>query len=115
MAMSDLITALEGFELKIEPALQDAMTTAVIKLIDDQSADVQTNAISCLSLLVRKFEPAKVLVIVDKVGESLVDGKEELLDIYSTGVNAVITNIPTVRQHGSAVDRESGHLADRAR
>eukprot|EP00455_Lapot_gusevi_P028577 TRINITY_DN3053_c0_g2_i1.p1 TRINITY_DN3053_c0_g2~~TRINITY_DN3053_c0_g2_i1.p1 ORF type:complete len:1239 (+),score=571.04 TRINITY_DN3053_c0_g2_i1:71-3787(+) len=94
MATSDLVNELESFEGKIDPALQTAIRDAVLHQLDDPSNDVQTIAVSCLSTAVRKFEESKVIEIVDKLGNLLLSGKEELRDIYTTGVKAIITAVP---------------------
>ena len=103
MAVSDVITQLESFESKVDAATQVSIRDAVIKLMDDKSPDVQTNAISCLSILVKKFEDARVLEIVEKIGRNLVEGNAELRDIYATGINTIVSALPSPKDLGAAV------------
>jgi hypothetical protein len=46
MATSDLMNELEAFEGKVDAALQTQIRDAIIKELDDKSADVQTIAVS---------------------------------------------------------------------
>ena len=63
------------------------------------------SAAHSLSVIVKKFEEPKVLEIVDKIGRNLLDGPEDLRDIYATGVKTIITAVPKVRAAGCTFQR----------
>jgi hypothetical protein len=46
--------------------------------------------------VVKKFEEPKVLEIVDKITKNLLEGQEDLRDIYATGVKTIIGAAPKV-------------------
>jgi cullin-associated NEDD8-dissociated protein 1 len=93
MATSDLIAQLSG-ESRIEPSLQVPVCNAIIKQLDDKSADVQTVAVKCLSVLVKKFDNAQVVTIAQKLGSLVIDqSQDQSRDVYSIGVRTVVSSI----------------------
>ena len=44
----------------------------------------------------KKFDMWKVLEIGDKLGVKLLEGKDDLCDIYSTGIKTLINALPKV-------------------
>jgi hypothetical protein len=55
MATSDLMAHLDAFDGKVEEALQTQIRDAIIKELDDKSADVQTIAVSWYAICMRVF------------------------------------------------------------
>jgi hypothetical protein len=47
-------------------------------------------------VIVKKFEESKVLEVVDKITKNLLEGQEDLRDIYATGVKTIIGAMPKV-------------------
>lgn len=46
MALSDMVTHLEGVEGEMDPSLQGPVSDALMKLLEDKSSDVQTKAVA---------------------------------------------------------------------
>ena len=49
-----------------------------------------------LSTIVKKFEEPRVLEIIDKISRNLLEGADDLRDIYATGIKTIITAVPKV-------------------
>ena len=62
---------------------------AVLKQLDDSSNDVQSIAVKCLGVLLGKVQEAQVGEICDKLCTLVLEGKDELRDIYSIGLKTV--------------------------
>ena len=58
---------------------------AILKLLNDQSSDVQGLAVKCLSPLVRKVHDAQVDEVMVELCSSVLTGKEEQRDICAIG------------------------------
>lgn len=93
MATSDLCNIL-GKDIKIDEKLEKSICTAVLKQLDDGSNDVQSVAVKCLATLLRKVQTAQVGEICEKLCISIVEGKNELRDIYSIGLKTLIADVP---------------------
>ena len=61
---------------------------------DDKSNDVQSVAVKCLSILLRKVNHAQIREICDKLSSLLLDGSAALTDIYSIGLKTMISDAP---------------------
>lgn len=97
MATADLVTELNKDGFKLDPDSEKKLTQAVLKLIEDNSNQVQELAVKCLGPLSKKVKEAQVQEIVDTLCKYLLDtGKnsDELRDIASIGLKTVITDIP---------------------
>ena len=49
-----------------------------------------------LSTIVKKFEEPRVLEIIDKISRNLLEGADDLRDIYATGIKTIISAVPKV-------------------
>jgi cullin-associated NEDD8-dissociated protein 1 len=63
-------------------------------LSDDKSNDVQSVAVKCLSILLKKVHPAQMHEIGEKLGSLLLDGSGQLTDIYSIGLKTMVADAP---------------------
>jgi hypothetical protein len=62
---------------------------------DDQSNDVQSVAVKCLAVLVKKVHQNQISEISKKLCSLVVDaGKDALRDIYSIGLKTLIADVP---------------------
>jgi cullin-associated NEDD8-dissociated protein 1 len=55
---------------------------------------VQSVAVKCLSILLKKVHPAQMHEIGEKLGSLLLDGNGQLTDIYSIGLKTMISDAP---------------------
>ena len=66
----------------------------MLKQLDDSSNDVQSIAVKCLGVLLGKVQEAQVGEICDKLCTLVLEGKDELRDIYSIGLKTLIADVP---------------------
>ena len=57
---------------------------------DDKSNDVQAVAVKCLAILLKKVQQSQVTEICDKLSSLILDGNDQLRDIYSIGLKTLI-------------------------
>lgn len=94
MATNDLINHLSR-DIKIDEVLEKKICVAIIKQLDDKSNDVQSVAVKCLGVLVKKVHLQQIVEISDKLCELILDSsKNELRDIHSIGLKTLISDIP---------------------
>ena len=93
MATNDLCNELSK-DLKIDEVLERRICTAILRQLDDSSNDVQSVAVKCLGILLKKVQIAQVSEICDKLCTLILDGKDALRDIYSIGLKTLIQDVP---------------------
>ena len=57
---------------------------------------MQSKAIQCLAILLKKVQPAQVFEICDKLCSLLLTGSDELRDIYSIGLKVASSLLPFI-------------------
>lgn len=108
MATNDICNEISK-EIKIDEATERRICAAVLKQLDDKSNDVQSVAVKCLAILLKKVQHAQVAEICEKLSSLLLDGKDALRDIYSIGLKTLIADVPD--EMGSLIsERLSGRL-----
>jgi uncharacterized protein (DUF2267 family) len=96
MAMNDLISELEGLAEgnQLDVSLQLPVSKAILTLLEDQSSDVQTVAVKCLAVLIRKLAQEQLADIIDKLSALIIQqDKADSRDIYCIGLKTIINNI----------------------
>jgi cullin-associated NEDD8-dissociated protein 1 len=93
MATSDLCTELSK-DVKLDTTFERRICQAVLLQLDDSSNDVQSIAVKCLGILLKKVQEAQVGEICDKLCSLILEGKAELRDIYSIGLKTLIADVP---------------------
>ena len=93
MATSDLIAELQK-DAKIDTNLERRICSAILTQLDDVNNDVQSIAVKCLSILVKKVQEQQVCDICDRLSKLIIDGKKELRDVYSNGLKTAIGVVP---------------------
>lgn len=93
MATNDLCNILTS-DLKIDETMERRICSAVLKQLDDTSNDVQSVAVKCLAVLVKKVHEAQMKDICIKLRVLVFEGKKELRDIYSIGLKTLIADAP---------------------
>ena len=93
MATNDLCNELSK-DLKIDEAMERRICAAVLKQLDDQSNDVQSVAVKCLAIILKKVHQTQVGEICDKLCALILEGKDALRDIYSIGLKTLIADVP---------------------
>jgi len=102
MGTSDLCNELQK-DVKLDTAMEARVCSAILKRLDDTSNDVQSKAIQCLGILLGKVQRAQVFEISDKLCTLILEGKDELRDIYSIGLKTLIMDVPDDSGRGLAV------------
>jgi cullin-associated NEDD8-dissociated protein 1 len=69
--------------------MERRICAAVLKQLDDPGNDVKSMAVKCLENLIKKVQQTQVGEICDKLTSLIVDGKDELRDIYSIGTHSL--------------------------
>ncbi len=93
MAANDLCNEFSR-DLKLDENMERRICTAILKLLDDPSNDVQSVAVKCLGVLLKKVQEPQILEIADKLSTLILNGRSELRDIYSIGVKTLIKDMP---------------------
>ena len=94
MATSDLLAELSKESFKPDTEGERRMVRSLLKLINDQSSDVQSLAVKCLSPLVRKVHEERVDEIMTSLCSNVLSGTEEQRDICSIGLKTVVLEMP---------------------
>ena len=84
-----IIFSYEGTDIKIDETMERRICAAVLKQLDDPGNDVKSMAVKCLENLIKKVQQTQVGEICDKLTSLIVDGKDELRDIYSIGTHSL--------------------------
>ena len=79
---------------KIDEIMETRICTAIVKQLDDESTEVQSVAMKCLGVLVKKVQSARVAEICEKVSSLVLNGDDSLRDIYSIGLKKLIMDTP---------------------
>ena len=98
MGTSDLCNELQK-DLKIDATMEIRICAAVLKRLDDTSNDVQSKAIQCLGILLRKVQQEQIFEICDKLCTLILEGSDELRDIYSIGLKTLVSLAPPPPPH----------------
>jgi len=95
MATNDLCTNLQREELKMDKILENRIVVAVLKQLDDLNNDVQSVAVKCLAVMLKKVAVDQIQAICDKLCDLILDkDKDSLRDIYSIGLKTLIADVP---------------------
>lgn len=62
--------------------------------LDDQSNDVQSVAVKCLAIIIKKVQLNQLGEVCKKLCSLILDGKDALRDIYSIGLKTLIADVP---------------------
>ena len=74
MATNDLCNEFSK-ELKIDELMEARICAAVVKQLDDSSNDVQSVAVKCLGVLIKKVQAARVAEICEKLSSLVLKGE----------------------------------------
>jgi len=94
MATSDLLAELSKDTFKPDSDSERKICKCLLKLINDQSSDVQSLAVKCLSPLVRKVHEELVDEVTMSLCSHVLTGSEEQRDICSIGLKTVVLEMP---------------------
>lgn len=95
MAASDLmqeITTSNTFPLV---HLHKRVCQAFLKQLEDQSIDVQGNAVKCLAKIACKLEEQQIGEVLAKLSQLVLEGKVEVRDIYASCLKGLLSELPT--------------------
>ncbi|GBG26235.1 Cullin-associated NEDD8-dissociated protein 1 [Hondaea fermentalgiana] len=106
MAVNDLCRGLEG-EVKMDIHLERRICQKILERLDDSSNDVQTVAVRCLNILVKKVEETQVRDICNKLANLILSGKADLRDIYAIGLKTCLGTLPASMGPKIAMDLAS--------
>ncbi|MES1912105.1 MAG: hypothetical protein MHM6MM_004436 [Cercozoa sp. M6MM] len=104
MAISDLVALVESGNVRFDSSTQTRICTSVLKrLEEDQSNDVQSITVKCLSTLAEKFDDEHTANIVRRMANLVLNSqKSELRDIYSIGLKTVLQSLKDSSDDGAA-------------
>lgn len=94
MATSDLLVELQKPAFKPDSDGERKICKCILKLLNDQSSDVQGLAVKCLAPLVRKLHDDYVDHLMVELSNSILSGKDEQRDIAAIGLKTVVLEIP---------------------
>eukprot|EP00981_Chlorochromonas_danica_P000307 scaffold77_cov243-Ochromonas_danica.AAC.9 len=92
MATNDLCNMLSK-DVKIDEIIEQKICSAILKQLDDPSNDVQSVAVKCLAVLVKKVHQNQIGEICKKLSDLVVAGQDALRDIYSIGLKTLIIDV----------------------
>ncbi|KAM6928453.1 cullin-associated NEDD8-dissociated protein 2 [Xenentodon cancila] len=94
MATNDLMLELQKDSIKLDEDSERKVVTMLLKLLEDKNGEVQNLAVKCLAPLVSKVKEPQVEAMVDTLCSNMTSSKEQLRDISSMGLKAVIAEMP---------------------
>ncbi|CAE7592508.1 Cand1 [Symbiodinium sp. CCMP2592] len=94
MAASDLTQEVTMSNQVLDVHLQKRVCQAFVKQLEDQSIDVQGNAVKCLAKIVCKFQEQQIGEVLAKLSQQVLDGKAEVRDIYATCLKGLLSELP---------------------
>lgn len=95
MAASDLMQEITMSNQALDLHLQKRVCQAFLKQLEDQSIDVQGNAVKCLAKIVCKFQEQQIGEVMARLSQLVLDGKPEVRDIYATCLKGLLTELPS--------------------
>lgn len=95
MAASDLMQEITASTQSLELHLQKRVCQAFLKQLEDQSIDVQGNAVKCLAKIVCRFQEQQIGEVLAKLSQLVLDGKPEVRDIYATCLKGLLSELPS--------------------
>eukprot|EP00441_Pelagodinium_beii_P034026 CAMPEP_0197642028 /NCGR_PEP_ID=MMETSP1338-20131121/15800_1 /TAXON_ID=43686 ORGANISM="Pelagodinium beii, Strain RCC1491" /NCGR_SAMPLE_ID=MMETSP1338 /ASSEMBLY_ACC=CAM_ASM_000754 /LENGTH=1271 /DNA_ID=CAMNT_0043215093 /DNA_START=14 /DNA_END=3826 /DNA_ORIENTATION=+ len=95
MAASDLTQEVTLSNQVLDLHLQKRVCSAFLKQLEDPSIDVQGNAVKCLAKIVCKFQEQQIGEVLGKLSQLVLDGKQEVRDIYATCLKGLLTELPS--------------------
>lgn len=105
MATNDLCSLLQNYSnnskdeasssVKMDENMEQRICAAILKQLDDQSNDVQSVAVKCLAILLKKVHQEQIGEICKKLSSLILVGKDTLRDIYSIGLKTLIADVPS--------------------
>uniref|UniRef100_A0A3B3VP65 TATA-binding protein interacting (TIP20) domain-containing protein n=1 Tax=Poecilia latipinna TaxID=48699 RepID=A0A3B3VP65_9TELE len=94
MATNDLMLELQKDSIKLDEDSERKVVNMLLRLLEDKNGEVQNLAVKCLAPLVSKVKEPQVEVMVDILCTNMTSDKEQLRDISSMGLKAVIAELP---------------------
>jgi len=95
MAASDLMQEITMSNQVLDLHIQKRVCQAFLKQLEDQSIDVQGNAVKCLAKIVSKFQEQQIGEVLAKLSALVLDGKPEVRDIYATCLKGLLSELPS--------------------
>jgi len=90
MAANDLCNEWLKENSTIESTVEKQILSIFLKQLDDQSVDVQGNAVRCIKRIVHKIQESQLGEVIDKLMDLILTGKSEFRDIYATCLKGII-------------------------
>ena len=95
MATTDLCSLLSQESFKLDATTEKLVVGAVLKQLDDKNNDVQSVAVKCLAILLKKAQEEQVGEICEKLCVLILQESQAMLrDIYSIGLKTLISDVP---------------------
>ncbi|XP_015254133.1 PREDICTED: cullin-associated NEDD8-dissociated protein 1-like [Cyprinodon variegatus] len=94
MATNDLMLELQKDSIKLDEDSERKVVNMLLRLLEDKNGEVQNLAVKCLAPLVSKVKEPQVEAMVDILCANMMSDKEQLRDISSMGLKAVIAELP---------------------
>ncbi|XP_047204610.1 cullin-associated NEDD8-dissociated protein 2 [Girardinichthys multiradiatus] len=94
MATNDLMLELQKESIKLDEDSERKVVNMLLRLLEDKNGEVQNLAVKCLAPLVSKVKEPQVEAMVDILCANMTSDKEQLRDISSMGLKAVIAELP---------------------
>lgn len=93
MATTDLCNEFSK-GIRIDDGMEARICAAIVKQLDDKSNDVQSVAVKCLGVLIKKVQAPRVAEICQKLSDLILKGDDALRDIYSIGLKTLVNDTP---------------------
>ncbi|XP_010930555.1 cullin-associated NEDD8-dissociated protein 1 [Elaeis guineensis] len=95
MATSDLLNELNREGFKADADLEVKLSNIVLQQLEDASGDVSGLAVKCLAPIVKKVSEERILDMTNKLGDKLLNGKDQHRDIASIAMKAIVSEVTT--------------------
>jgi len=109
MAINDMQQLLRRKDMKIDAATERRICQALLQRLEkDNSNDVQTIAVACISDVVQMCREEQIAQMCDKLTTKIVQsGAEDMRDIYSIGLKKLIKVVPEKEGMGEIVTKHT--------
>eukprot|EP01027_Heterolobosea_sp_BB2_P027092 GEZU01042303.1.p1 GENE.GEZU01042303.1~~GEZU01042303.1.p1 ORF type:complete len:1246 (-),score=572.27 GEZU01042303.1:103-3840(-) len=94
MALYDFHTELQKDNFRLDETSQRQLADMVLKLLGDNSSDVQGMAVKCMAPLVKKMSTQQIESSIDMLCDAILKGEGDKRDIATIAMKTVIAEIP---------------------
>ncbi|WKY13653.1 hypothetical protein Q1695_004466 [Nippostrongylus brasiliensis] len=94
MAVNDLMRELQTNNMRLDDDSEKKVVRMLIRLLDDNSGEVQNLAVKCLGTVTQRVKEAQAETLVDALCSMMINGSDSLRDVSSIALKTVVGHLP---------------------